>query len=186
MVLYIGNLSQGAKHKSFDILLKAWAEVCAENEDILLSIAGGGDVRPWKQMASDLGCGESVRFEGHVKDISRLLAKAALFVLPSRGEGISNALLEAQSCGIPAVVTDIPGNTEVVLHGETGIVVPVDDVSGLSEAILKLMADDDTRERMGAKARQHIIEKYSIRSVVDRVCNVYEEMSTGRASRSLV
>jgi len=178
-VLYVGNFSQGSGHKGFDVLINAWALVYKQIPHARLVIAGSGNATPWKVLAEELGCEESIQFAGHVSDISRLYLSSGLFVLPSRGEGISNALLEAQSHGIPAVVSDIPGNREVVVHEKSGLIAPVDDVSAVAEAIARLVRDPELRKRMGDEARARISEHFSIASVVDRQCNVYE-MLTGK------
>ena len=177
-VLYVGNFSQGPAHKGFDVLIKAWSKVHEVLPDAHLVIAGGGDSKPWQVLATALNCGESIRFAGHVSDMASCYRQAALFVLPSREEGISNALLEAQSFGIPAVASDIPGNREIIVHGQTGLLVPVDDVETFADAILKLIRDAGLRKVMGETARKRIIEKFSIASVVDRTCEVYSLMKS--------
>lgn len=176
-VLYVGNFSQGAVHKGFDVMITAWAHVHKTFPDARLIIAGAGESRPWQEMAAALNCDRSIHFAGHVSDLASCYLKTSLFVLPSRSEGISNALLEAQSFGIPAIASDIPGNREVVTHERTGILIPVDNAEALSEAILKLIQDDELRKKMGKAARNRIIEKFSIASIVDRICEVYNFMS---------
>lgn len=176
-VLYVGNFSQGPAHKGFDVLIKAWSKVHEVLPDAHLVIAGGGDSKPWQVLASALNCGESIRFAGHVSDMASCYRQAALFVLPSREEGISNALLEAQSFGIPAVASDIPGNRVIIVHGQTGLLVPVGGIEAFADAILKLIRDAGLRKAMGTAARKRIVEKFSIESVVDRTCEVYSLMT---------
>ena len=172
-VLYVGNFTQGSAHKGFDVLLKAWSIVCREIPDAHLLIAGSGDKTPWAQMAKGLGCYENIEFLGHVHDMESLYKRAALFVLPSRGEGISNALLEAQSYGIPCVVTDIPGNREVVVDQKTGFIVPINDDKQFSDAIVNLITNKDVRGSMGTAARENINKKFSIEKVVEQVKKIY-------------
>jgi glycosyltransferase involved in cell wall biosynthesis len=175
-VLYVGNFSQGSDHKGFDILIKAWNIIHKHLPGIRLFIAGSGEKRPWKQMAFDLGCNESISFLGHVPDLSKYYKEAGIFVLPSRGEGISNALLEAQSYGIPAVVSDIPGNSKVVANKKTGYLVPVNDAVGFADAIIKLLGNSALRKKMGREARNNIVLNYSITSIVERLKTVYEDI----------
>ena len=181
-VLYVGNFTQGVAHKGFDILIEAWAKVHGKLPWASLIIAGGGDSRHWREMATILGCGDSIRFAGHILDMSSCYLQAGLFVLPSRGEGISNALLEANSFGIPAVASDIPGNREVIIHEQTGLLVPVNDAKALAESIVRLLRDDGSRKHMGQVARSRIIENYSIENVVNRVCALYTYMIPKRDS----
>lgn len=172
-VLYVGNFTQGSEHKSFDVLIAAWSHVHKIAPELRLVIAGGGDSRSWVELAHTLACGESVVFLGHVEDLSKHYLSSGIFVLPSRVEGISNALLEAQSYGIPAVVTDIPGNRDVVKTRETGLLVPVDDAARLAEAILVLASDTDLRQRLGTCARQYILERFSMERTVEQLEDLY-------------
>jgi glycosyltransferase involved in cell wall biosynthesis len=174
LVLYVGNFSQGSGHKGFDILFKSWAIVCGEIQNVKLVIAGGGDRTHWTQMACELGCMESISFLGYVKNMENIYLDAGLFVLPSRAEGMSNALLEAQSFGIPAVVSDIPGNREVVVHGETGLIVPINDVKKFAKAMVRILQNETLRVKMGTRARIHVEEKFSMKNISDQVLEVYD------------
>jgi glycosyltransferase involved in cell wall biosynthesis len=175
-VLYVGNFTQGSHHKGFDILLPAWANVAQAVPDARLVIAGGGDATPWKRLAVELKCGESVDFVGHVTDLAPLYLSSGVFVLPSRGEGISNALLESQSYGIPAVVSDIPGNLAVVKERRNGIVIPVEDVPAFSKAIIRMLEDRELRRKMGDRARFEITAKFSIESVARKYELLYQTL----------
>ncbi len=187
MVLHVGNLTQGAAHKGFDVLLEAWARVTAVHPTAHLCNAGGGDPAPWQELAERLGCGQSVRFAGYTNDLSGLYGQASLLVLPSRGEGMSNALLEALSWGLPAVVSDIPGNRALVVDGVNGRVVPAGNPAALAQALLDLRADPEARRRMGAAARERIQESHTVEAVVDRLCDFYADLigshAAGRSER---
>ena len=180
-VLYVGNLTQGVSHKAFDVLLDAWSRVAPARPEARLVIAGAGDPTPWRTMAERLGCGASIHFAGYVDDLSGRYREAALLVLPSRGEGMSNALLEALAWGLPAVVSDIPGNRELVSDKVNGRVVPSGDAGSLAQALLDLLGDPGVRQRLGAAARERIRKNYSIEIVVDRLCACYAD---GLAARS--
>ena len=134
--IYVGNFTQGAEHKGFDVLLKAWSMGHAAEPTAVLRLFGGGDAASWKQMAGELGCGDSVRFEGRTDCVTEKLLEAGFFVLPSRREGLSCALLEAQAAGLPAVVSDIEGNVEVVRHVHKGLDVNVGDERELANAMI--------------------------------------------------
>jgi glycosyltransferase involved in cell wall biosynthesis len=82
--------------------------------------------------------------------------RASLFVFPSRHEGMPNALLEAMASGLPVIATQIAGNEELVVPGETGILVPPDDPDALREALRGLLVDASERERMGRAARRRV------------------------------
>ena len=130
-------------------------------------------------MAAKLGCSQSVHFAGRLTDPSSAYERAMIFVLPSRWEGLSNALLEAQSHGLPCVVSNLPSNAHVVRHMSNGWVVPVDDVPALANAMLELLEKADLRQRLGAAARQRMEADFSMTSVVDRLESWYLREAQG-------
>lgn len=174
--LYMGNFSQTSAHKGFDILIDAWAKVHSQEPSASLIMLGGGDAGPWKQYAKRMGCGNSIQFAGYKKNVTPYFRQACCFLLTSRKEGISNALLEAQSYGIPAVVSDIPGSREVVSHSQTGLVVPVDDAKALADAVLRLYRNPSLRHKYGRAARIQIEEKFAIQKVVKKIINLYTQL----------
>lgn len=181
-VLMVGNLSQGSPRKGFDVLLAAWALVHRERPAARLVVAGGGDRAPWERMADGLGCRESVRFAGPVPDPGPLYRRAALFVLPSRNEGMSNALLEAQANGLPAVATDIAANRAVVEDGVTGRLVAPGDAAAFAAAVLALLRDPPVREAMGRAARVRAAREFGRAAVTDRLLALYEARMRGGVS----
>ncbi len=180
LVLCVANLTQGAHQKGFDVLIAAWSRVVQCKPGVRLVIVGGGEFAPWERSASEAGCGNSIEFAGYCRDIDAWYARTSIFVLSSRIEGMSNALLEAQSWGIPAVVTDIPGNRAVVRDGINGIVVPVGAPSRLAEGILSLLNDESRRAAMGAAARRIVEQEYSLERIVSRILDLYEDLTRGR------
>jgi glycosyltransferase involved in cell wall biosynthesis len=174
-VLCVGNLSQGAAHKGFDILFQAWARVCGRFPKARLKVVGGGDIGGWMVYVKDLGCAEHVEFTGYVSDIEPIYEQATLFVLASRHEGLSNALLEAQSYGLPAVVSDIPGNRAVVLDGVTGSIVPVGDVGALAEAICGYLGSPQFRDKTGVAARDRVRAHFSMAYVSSQYIALYKD-----------
>jgi glycosyltransferase involved in cell wall biosynthesis len=115
-----------------------------------------------------LGLAESVRLAGARIDVERLLRGADLLVLPSHREGMPRSILEAMATGLPVVATEIRGCREEVVHGETGLLVPVKDPGSLAEAIGSILADDEMRASMGAAARRRAEELFDEESVLDR------------------
>ena len=119
-----------------------------------------------------LGLSNSVKLPGQSDHIVAHLAKADLFILSSRSEGLPIALLEAMSAGLPCIATNVEGVDEVIVEGEHGLVVPVEDPEALAQAILQLLRDPEARSRMGAAARLHVSKFYNI----DRMCGQYLEL----------
>jgi glycosyltransferase involved in cell wall biosynthesis len=99
---------------------------------------------------------------GEVTDVEPYLRAADVFVLPSRDEGMSIALLEAMAVGLPAVASDIPGNRAVVEPGRTGWLVPVDDAAALAAALTTAFTDAGGSMAVGAAAREAVARQWSI------------------------
>jgi len=170
--LYVGNFTQG-KCKAFDVLLQAWGKALHREPSMRLRLYGRGDTRQWERYADECGCGSSVIFEGETDDIWAAHRQSGFLVLPSRREGLSNALLEAMASGLPAVVSDIPGNTAAVQDGVNGLVVPVDDVDALAEAMLEMVLNPEMRTRMGDAARQRAKDHFSMEKVAEQLEHAY-------------
>lgn len=173
--IYAGNFTQGAVYKAFDILLQAWGKAIQQEPDMRLRLYGSGRTDRWRLMAEEEGCGDTIEFKGPTDDLRAEFLQSAYLVLPSRVEGLSNVLLEAQAVGLPAVVSDIVGNTVVVTDGENGRVVPVGDPDALAAAMLELARSPDLRKAMGKSARACVAEHFAIEKVAARLEEVYQQ-----------
>lgn len=178
-VLYVGNFSQGTHWKAFDVLIQAWSLVHRQCPDAQLHMVGGGDFSQWQRLATEMGCEDSIHFLGQVPDVSRQYETASFFVLPSRVEGISNALLEAQSFSLPCVVSDIPGNLAVVKNEVNGLVVPVNDSRQFATAILRLIDQPELTKVLGQAGRTRMVRDFSLESVANRLLAVYRQVRIG-------
>lgn len=174
--VYIGNFTQGSAHKGFDVLLQAWGKALQAEPGMRLRLFGAGDTTPWKAYACEQGCGESVTFEGKTDHVASAHRRSGFLVLPSRKEGLSNALLEAMASGLPSVVSDIPGNVAVVRDGVEGLVVPVGDVEALAVAMVKLHRSPELRARMGLAARKTIETRFAISAVAEQLEAAYQRL----------
>ena len=150
LVLAVGR---HVAQKGFDLLLQAWVRVQARRPEARLRILGSGPLGgALLQQAQALGIAGSVQWWAPTPAIEAQYRAAAVFVLPSRYEGMPLALLEAQALGVPAVAFDCPTGPAEIISSETGIVVPAGDTAALAEALLRLLADADLRARMGQAA----------------------------------
>ena len=113
---------------------------------------------------------------GSRRDIPNLLSQADVGVLPSHEEGFSNAILEGMAAGLPMVVTDVGGNSEAVIDGETGFVVPSKDPKALAVALERLITDSEMRKSMGKAGRQRVEERFSLDSCVDAYEALFQEV----------
>ena len=142
--------------KGLDVLIRAFASLPPSvREGWRVTLVGDGPERQaLEALASDAGLIDSIRFEGFRSDPLLFMRRASIFALPSRFEGMPNALLEAMAAGLPSVVSDAsPGPLEMVTDGQQGLVVPCDDVIAFATALQRLMRDGDLRDRYGDAAR---------------------------------
>ena len=149
-VIAVGRLDRAKGH---DVLIRAFAELASEFSQWSLAIIGEGPERDSLQaLAAALDVGDSVSLPGWMAAPEDALAKAAVFVMPSRYEGFPNALLEGMAAGLPVVCTACGGSDELVDNGVSGFIVPVDSVSELAAAMRRLMSDAPLRQWMGSHA----------------------------------
>jgi glycosyltransferase involved in cell wall biosynthesis len=121
-----------------------------------------------------------VRFLGERHDVERLYAGMDLFVLASHREGYPRAAMEAAAMGVPAVATDVRGCRQVVVHDETGLLVPVRDPAALATAIGELADDGDRRRRLGAAARARAAVEFDQQRCIDRTLATYARLLAAR------
>ena len=160
---FVGRL---APEKGLGALIAAWPIVRREHPAARLALIGEGPERPALEGSIDrLGLHDAVELPGISPDPTADLRGADLFVLPSREEGMSIALLEAMALGIPAVASAIPGNAALLADGVHGRLAPPDDPPALARAILDQWADPGRAAAMAGEARRRVIEHYSIEAV---------------------
>ncbi len=177
--LFVGRL---APEKGLDLLIDAWSEVRARHPEARLTLVGEGPERPaLAARIVRLGLSAAVDLPGATTDPAASLRAADLFVLPSREEGMSIALLEAMALGLPVVASDIPGNRRLIVEGVHGRLAPPDNPAGLAHAILDRWADFDRAVSMGRAARQRIAQDYSITAVARRHMELFRSLIAERS-----
>jgi len=176
--LAVGRL---VKQKDYPNLFRALAKCEARRFRVL--IAGSGPLEAeLKQDCERLGLSTVVQFCGAREDVLDLYSAADAFVMSSEFEGLSVALLEAASMGLPAVVTDTGGNREIVTDGVTGFVVPPQDHSSLSQAMKRLMGTSiEDRKAMSEAARDHCLLNYRASDIVEKWVELYSRYSSTRS-----
>jgi glycosyltransferase involved in cell wall biosynthesis len=174
VVLYSGRL---APEKALDTLMAAFAQVTRVQPEAMLLLVGDGPLRPaLAAQAAGLGL-RNVRFVGRVEpaEVHYWLRIADVFTLVSPSEGFACALAEAMSAGLPAVVSDIPANSQLVDDGQQGLLAPVGDEEAIATAILRLLGDAGLRGSMGRAARELILANYSTEKIADRYETLFRE-----------
>ena len=176
--VYVGRLSE---EKNLDVLINAWGKVNEKDPDAsLLMLGAGGDFRnvedQLKEQVERLGLGDTVLFLGHVPNAKEYVLASDVFVLPTRTEGMSNALVEALACGAVVVATDIPANREICSHEENALLVPVGEVEALAESIKLVFGSQELSLRLASAARANAIEELSVDKMVDKYLGLYREV----------
>lgn len=152
-------------------LPKDWALLCVGRDD------GIGDELMIHARENHIF--RNVRWLGPRSDTTQLLMAADIGILCSDQEGFSNSILEGMAAGLPMVVTDVGGNTEAVIDGETGFVIPPQNPERLAGAILKLIEDPALCRRMGESGRERVKSRFSI----EASARAYERFYTGLIGR---
>jgi glycosyltransferase involved in cell wall biosynthesis len=122
------------------------------------------------------GLSGAVRMPGFRNDAQLLIQCMDLFVLSSKSEGTSMALLEAMAAGVPVVVTDVGGNPEIVLHEETGILVRSGSVDALAKAIIEAQRSFEMYRDLGVAGRRRFLERFSFTKMIQSYRNIYDDL----------
>jgi glycosyltransferase involved in cell wall biosynthesis len=166
---YVGRL---AEQKAPHLLVEAFGRVAPEAS---LVVVGDGPFRPVVEAAIDGSpARDRITLSGFVPHdrVPAVLGALDLLVLPSAYEEMGSVLVEAMACGVPVVASDVGGIPDIVVHGQTGLLVPAGDVAALATAVDELLADRERRIRMGEEARRRS-EDYSWTTLAVRVARVY-------------
>ncbi|MDW5267507.1 MULTISPECIES: glycosyltransferase family 4 protein [Acidobacteriaceae] len=181
LVTTVGNIRHVKGH---DVFIKAAAVIAPRFPDIYFSIAGGvldpAYFEELQALVHDLNLGDRFHFAGSITDLREHLSGADIFVLPSRSEGFSNAIVEAMAASLPVVATNVGGNAEAVQHGVSGFIVPAEDPDALAAAITQLLADPVKAKGMGIAGRQRVAEKFTTEAMMLQTTATYRKLLTQR------
>ena len=173
----VGNLRHVKGH---DVLLRAATSVLARFPETRFSIAGAvlepAYAAELHRLAQELGIAANVSFPGPITDLPAYLVTADMFVLPSRSEGFSNAILEAMACGLPVVATDVGGNSEAVEDGVTGLIVPPEAPDRLADALALLVEEPQRARQMGVRGRERVQERFSEEAVLHQISGAFSQL----------
>lgn len=174
-IVCLGTLK---RQKGIDVLLRAYGALprTLRMRHPLRIVGDGSERLELERLAESVGVGDSVRFVGtsHAPGIE--LANASLFVLPSRWEGMPNALLEAMAEARPCIATDIDGCRDLIVDGASGRLVPPDDSVALAHALESALTDRRTARAHGSAARRFVEEHHAPERIVDALCDAYRSL----------
>jgi glycosyltransferase involved in cell wall biosynthesis len=170
----VGRLDHWGKgHKE---LFEAMARLRERLPVHALIVGGGRRMDEVRQSAESLGLASAVHFLGPRRDVPDLLNAMDIFVLPSYSEGVSLALLEAMAAGKPVIATAVGGLPEVVTDGDNGLLIPPRDAGALAGALERLLSDPPWAQHLGASARAHVREHYSLDRLGREINEIYGEL----------
>lgn len=177
LVTSIGNIRHVKGH---DVFIKAAAAIAPRFPNVCFSIAGGvlepAYFEELQSLIHDLHLDDRFHFSGSITDLRKHLSTADIFVLPSRSEGFSNAIVEAMAASLPVVATNVGGNAEAVQDGVSGLIVPPEDPDALAAAIAQLLAAPALAKEMGAAGRQRVAEKFTTEAMMMQTTAAYRKL----------
>lgn len=183
LVVLVGNMHTDVKGHPW--LIAAAPAVLEQFPDTRFVLVGEGEQRShFEKQVRDLGVLQSFLFLGRRSDIPEILASCDIAVLPSRAEGLPNAVLEYMAAGLPVIASRVGGNAELVQDGVTGMLVPSEDSAALSAALLKLLSEPALAARLAQAGHESTVRNFSFERLVQDVDALYTELlSEKRRSR---
>jgi glycosyltransferase involved in cell wall biosynthesis len=180
LVVLVGNMHSDVK--GHPCLIAATPAVLKEFPETRFILAGDGEARPtFEHQAEDLGVHDAFRFLGCRTDIPDILASCDIAVLPSKAEGLPNAVLEYMAAGLPTIVSRVGGNPELIEDGVTGLLVAAQDSNALTDAILRLLRDKELARRIAANGRRTATQNFSFERLVREVDELYSDLLAKKA-----
>lgn len=175
LIVLVGNMHSDVKGHPW--LIEAATKIAPEFPHTRFLLVGSGDCQDdFARRVAELGLQKNFRFLGRRNDIPEILVSSDIAVLPSRAEGLPNAILEYMAAGLPVVASQVGGNPELVRDGETGLLVPPQDAGALAAALLRLLRDDPLASRLGQGGHAWVKNHFSFERLVEETGQLYEEL----------
>jgi len=182
LVVLVGNMHSDVKGHPW--LIAAAPVVIREFPETHFVFAGDGAMRPeLEKQAAELGIRENFQFLGRRSEIPDILASCDIAILPSRAEGLPNAVLEYMAAGLPTIASRVGGNVELLQEGVTGCLVPAEDSKAISESLLRLLRDPELARTIGTNGRRVAVENYSFDRLIREVDALYTEILERRRGK---
>jgi glycosyltransferase involved in cell wall biosynthesis len=176
----IGLVANLRPQKNHEALLRALAKLRPAVPEAWLVLVGDWERRPvLEALADTLGIRDRVRFLGCRLDVPELYPVFDVYCLPSHYEGMPLTVLEAMSAGKPVVATRVVGIREIIVDGETGLLVPPDDPAALAQALLRVRRDAALGQRLAAAARTYVHAHGRLEDMVERYADLYAHVLAG-------
>ncbi|MDR0520230.1 MAG: glycosyltransferase [Planctomycetaceae bacterium] len=173
----LGAAGRLSPEKGFDLLIAATERLIKKGLPVGLVIFGDGILRePLQKQIDNLGIGSSVSLAGFTDQLDKFMFHFDVFVQSSHTEGMPSVLLEAMSAKTAVVATSVGGTGELVTDGETGILVPPNDVSALANALQKVLEEDRFRRKIGAAGRQRVETGFAIDAQTEKYWELFNRL----------
>ena len=181
-IICVSKLRQGKGH---EYLLEAFEQLRGHSEqseefrihdeNIKLLIVGDGEQKErLLEQVKNYKSKPDIHFLGNRDDVKEILKASDIFILPTLGEGMSNAIMEAMASGLPVITTDIPENHELIQNNETGMLVPPKDSLALAETIKRFLSDQGKRETLRKNAKRDICNRFDVRIVISKLNQLFK------------
>jgi glycosyltransferase involved in cell wall biosynthesis len=175
LIVLVGNMHSDVKGHPW--LIAVAPSIVVEFPDARIVLVGDGEQRrEFERQASALGLAHNVMFLGQRNNIPEILACCDIAVLPSKAEGLPNAVLEYMAAGLPVVASSVGGNSEIIRDDMTGLLVPPQDAQALAVALLRLLRDPGLARRIGESGQAYVRENFSFERVIEQVDSLYSEL----------
>jgi glycosyltransferase involved in cell wall biosynthesis len=174
--LVIGSVARLSQQKRPAALVKLFATLREEFPHLYLVLVGSGPLEAeLRRLTIQLSVDKFVVFAGFQQSVETLIPAFDLHLLLSKNEGFGISTIEAMSCEIPAVGTNVPGTADVLKDSDGGILVPLDDEAAARESVSRLLKDPLSMQRMGKKGRIEAISKYSKEHIDEKLLKFYRQ-----------
>jgi glycosyltransferase involved in cell wall biosynthesis len=165
--------------KGHDILIAAAPGLIAEHPRVKLLLIGSGSLKgDFQQQINEAGLAGRVVMTGFRDDVPRVLTAADLYVQPSRSDGLGTALMEACATRLPIVASRVGGIPEIIAHEETGLLCETESPESLRECMIRLLANPDIARQYATAAREHVLDVFSVETLVRKTVSLYERILT--------
>lgn len=185
IILFVGR---SVERKGVNYLIKAYGEIKDKVPHRLVIVGDGPEREKWHNLAQKIDRTNRIELTGWItnEDLEALYCNCSFFVLPAvydkhgDTEGLGVVMIEAMSHCKPVIASNIGGITDVVDDGLNGILVPAGDAAALAAAMMKLIANDDLRRKMGKKAKEIVDERFNWHTIIQNIISLYQQVMARR------
>jgi len=174
--IVIGSVGRLVAVKDFPTLIEAFAKLDTSSKLHLVLVGDGTERQSLEALVSQKDLTDRVTFTGRRDDVNEVVSCFDLFVLPSLSEGLSNTLLEAMSCGIPVLGSNVGGNPEIIDPDHSGYLFDVGNTEQLRELLQGIINDPEKLQALSTTTRHHILDNHSLKNMVSNYEDTYRDL----------